>query len=391
MGLSHLIQRSITKKLLPSKPSNIISSSWFLADTTAKSFDLSGGSNGAKINSFDGNDRLKISKSSYHVSSGGFTRGVVFWEPNMPVTIEEFQMPRRKAGEVLIKTKACGVCHSDLHVIKGEIPFPSLVFPVGSRVAGAFIMPCGNCFYCSKFLFFLERPHASIYYCLYDSIEIPFNCYFIRKPISMYSMGGLAEYCVVPAHGLTILPNSLPYSVFTAYGAMAHAAQVRPGDSVAVIGVGGVGSSCLQIARAFGASDIIAVDVQDEKLEKAKTFGATATINSKIEDPIEMIKEITGGRGVDIAVEALGKPLTFSQCTQSVRDGGKAVMIGIAQAGAIGEIDINRLVRRKYQSLQTRESSEVWCFNKALGIAEIEDFQLVKNLSKKIENKKKIQ
>uniref|UniRef100_A0A6N2KPN0 Alcohol dehydrogenase-like C-terminal domain-containing protein n=1 Tax=Salix viminalis TaxID=40686 RepID=A0A6N2KPN0_SALVM len=183
-------------------------------------------------------------------------------------------------------------------------------------------------------------------------------------------MGGLAEYCVVPAHGLTILPNSLPYSesailgcaVFTAYGAMAHAAQVRPGDSVAVIG----------IARAFGASDIIAVDVQDEKLEKAKTFGATATINSKIEDPIERIKlnemqkfpthdesattkafwlclEITGGRGVDIAVEALGKPLTFSQCTQSVRDGGKAVMIGLAQAGAIGEIDINRLVRRKVQ------------------------------------------
>ncbi|KAG5223888.1 alcohol dehydrogenase class [Salix suchowensis] len=383
MGLSNLIQRSITKKLIPSKPSNIISSSWFLADTTAKSFDLSGGSNGAKINSFDDNDSLKISKSSYHVSSGGFMRGVVFWEPNKPVTIEEFQMPRPKAGEVLIKTKACGVCHSDLHVIKGEIPFPSPCaigheitgevvehgklsdrktierFPVGSRVVGAFIMPCGNCFYCSKGhddlcedFFAYNRSKGT----LYDGE----TRLFLRnsgKPISMYSMGGLAEYCVVPAHGLTILPNSLPYSesailgcaVFTAYGAMAHAAQVRPGDSVAVIGVGGVGSSCLQIARAFGASDIIAVDVQDEKLEKAKTFGATATINSKIEDPIERIKEITGGRGVDIAVEALGKPLTFSQCTQSVRDGGKAVMIGLAQAGAIGEIDINRLVRRKVQ------------------------------------------
>uniref|UniRef100_A0A6N2KPP4 Alcohol dehydrogenase-like N-terminal domain-containing protein n=1 Tax=Salix viminalis TaxID=40686 RepID=A0A6N2KPP4_SALVM len=158
MGLSHLIQRSITKKLLPSKPSNIISSSWFLADTTAKSFDLSGGSNGAKINSFDDND-------------------IVFWEPNKPVTIEEFQMPRPKAGEgqyMSFFAVACGVCHSDLHVIKGEIPFPSPCaigheitgevvehgelsdrktierFPVGSRVVGAFIMPCGNCFYCSK-------------------------------------------------------------------------------------------------------------------------------------------------------------------------------------------------------------------------------------------------
>ncbi|KAJ6728292.1 putative proteinD-DEPENDENT ALCOHOL DEHYDROGENASE [Salix koriyanagi] len=141
--------------------------------------------------------------SSYHVSSGGFTRGVVFWEPNMPVTIEEFQMPRPKAGEVLIKTKACGVCHSDLHVIKGEIPFPSPC-AIGHEITGEKLLK--------------------------------------GKPISMYSMGGLAEYCVVPAHGLTILPNSLPYSVFTVYGAMAHAAQVRPGDSVAVIGVGGVGS-----------------------------------------------------------------------------------------------------------------------------------------------------
>jgi hypothetical protein len=105
MGLSHLIQRSITKKLFSSKPSNILPSSWFLTDTTGKSFYHSGVSNGAKINSFDDTDSLKISKSSYHVSSGGFMRGVVFWEPNKPVTIEEFQMPRPKAGEVLIKTK----------------------------------------------------------------------------------------------------------------------------------------------------------------------------------------------------------------------------------------------------------------------------------------------
>ncbi|CAK7328554.1 unnamed protein product [Dovyalis caffra] len=383
MGFSHLIQRSIAKKLFSSKPSNILPSSWFLADTTAKSLHHNGGFKGAKISYFDGDDNTKISKSSYHVSSGGFMRGAVFWEPNKPVTMEEFHIPRPKAGEVLIKTKACGVCHSDLHVIKGEIPFPipcaigheitgevvehaeltdrKIVerFPVGSHVVGAFIMPCGNCFYCSKGhddlcedFFAYNRAKGT----LYDGE----TRLFLRnsgKPVFMYSMGGLAEYCVVPAHALTILPDSLPYAesailgcaVFTAYGAMAHAAEVHPGDSVAVIGVGGVGSSCLQIARAFGASDIIAVDVQDEKLQKAKIFGATATINSMKEDPIERIKEITGGRGVDIAVEALGKPLTFSQCTQSVRDGGKAVMIGLAQAGAVGEIDINHLVRRKVQ------------------------------------------
>ncbi|CAN0917568.1 Succinate-semialdehyde dehydrogenase (acetylating) [Linum grandiflorum] len=321
------------------------------------------------------------SDASYHISSGGFMRGAVFWDSSRPISIEEFHIPRPKAGELLIKTKGCGVCHSDLHVIKGELSFPSPCaigheitgevvehgpmtdskiihrLPVGSNVIGAFIMPCGNCFYCSKGhddlcedFFAYNRAKGT----LYDGQ----TRLFLRgsgKPIFMYSMGGLAEYCVVPAHALTTLPDTLPFTesailgcaVFTAYGAMAHAAEVRPGDSVAVIGVGGVGSSCLQIARAFGASDIIAVDVQDDKLEKAKIFGATHTVNAAKEDPVEKIREITGGRGVDVAVEALGKPVTFSQCTRSVRDGGKAVMIGLAKAGSVGEMDINHLVRRK--------------------------------------------
>ncbi|KAK7399321.1 hypothetical protein VNO78_10503 [Psophocarpus tetragonolobus] len=327
-----------------------------------------------------------VSVSSFQFHSAAlpsYMRGAVYWEPNKPLTIEEFHMPRPKTGEVLIKTKACGVCHSDLHVIKGEIPFssPCVVgheitgevvehgpltdnktierLPVGSRVVGAFIMPCGNCSYCSKghddlceAFFAYNRAKGT----LYDG-ETRLFFRNSGKPVFMYSMGGLAEYCVVPANGVSVLSDSLPYTesailgcaVFTAYGAMAHAAQVRPGDSVAVIGTGGVGSSCLQIARAFGASDIIAVDVQDEKLQKAKILGATHTVNSAKEDPIEKIIEITGGKGVDVAVEALGKPQTFAQCTLSVKDGGKAVMIGLAQAGSLGEVDINRLVRRKIQ------------------------------------------
>ncbi|KAL5566355.1 hypothetical protein UlMin_029519 [Ulmus minor] len=308
-------------------------------------------------------------------------RAAVCWEPNKPLTIEEFHIPRPKAGEILIKTKACGVCHSDLHVMKGEIAFSSPCvlgheitgevvehgaltdtktiqrFPIGSHVVGAFIMPCGNCSFCSKGhddlcedFFAYNRAKGT----LYDG-ETRLFLRSNEKPVYMYSMGGLAEFCVVPANGLTILPDSLPYTesailgcaVFTAYGAMAHAAEVRPGDSVAVIGIGGVGSSCLQIARAFGASDIIAVDVSDEKLQKAKIFGATHAINARKEDAVEKIREITGGKGVDIAVEALGKPQTFMQCTKSVKDGGKAVMIGLAQTGAVGEIEINHLVRRK--------------------------------------------
>ncbi|KAI3972801.1 hypothetical protein MKX01_019459 [Papaver californicum] len=325
----------------------------------------------------------KNESNSYHFGTGpSYMRGTVFWgKPNSPLTIEEFHMPRPKAGELLIKTKGCGVCHSDLHVMKGELPFPSPCvvgheitgevveygantdagitkrFPIGARVVGAFIMPCGNCSFCVKgqedlceAFFAFNRAKGT----LYDGE----TRLFLRSngnPVYMYSMGGLAEYCVVPAHALVVLPNTLPYTesailgcaVFTAYGAMRHAADMRAGDSVAVIGIGGVGSSCLQIARAFGASEIIAVDVQDEKLRNAKSLGATHTVNAAKEDAVDKIKEITGGMGVDIAVEALGLPQTFLQCTQSVRDGGKAVMIGLAPTGVIGEIDITRLVRRQ--------------------------------------------
>ncbi|XP_065008724.1 uncharacterized protein LOC135674609 isoform X1 [Musa acuminata AAA Group] len=230
-------------------------------------------------------------------------------------------------------------------------------FPVGSHVVGAFIMPCGNCFFCVKgqedlceAFFAYNRAKGT----LYDG-ETRLYLRSNGKPVYMYSMGGMAEYCVVPANALAVLPNSLPYTesailgcaVFTAYGAMRHAAEMLAGDSVAVIGVGGVGSSCLQIAKAFGAAEIIAVDVLDEKLQNAKILGATHTINGLNEDVVDKIKEITGGRGVDVAVEALGKPLTFMQCTKSVRDGGKAVMIGLAATNAIGEVDITRLVRRQ--------------------------------------------
>ncbi|XP_074311381.1 uncharacterized protein LOC141647183 [Silene latifolia] len=357
--------------------------------------------------------------SSYNVNNGGtskYMRGVMFTGPNQPLTFEDFHMPRPKANEILVKTKACGVCHSDLHVIKGEIPFasPCVVgheitgevvehgpltdsrtiqrFPVGSHVVGAFIMPCGNCSFCSKGqddlcedFFAYNRAKGT----LYDGE----TRLFLRsngKPVYMYSMGGLAEYCVIPAHGLTLLPDSLPYTesailgcaVFTAYGAMVHAADVRGGDSIAVIGIGGVGSSCLQIARAFGASPIIAVDISDEKLEKAKAVGATHVVNALKEDAVEKVKELTGGLGVDIAIEALGKPRTFQQCTQSVRDGGKAVMIGLADVNARGEVDINRLVRRQVKIIGSYGARARQDLPKIVKLAETGTFDLKAAVSK---------
>ncbi|EFJ12439.1 hypothetical protein SELMODRAFT_182435 [Selaginella moellendorffii] len=308
-------------------------------------------------------------------------RAAVLWEPGKPMTLEDMQMPRPKFGEVLLKTKACGVCHSDLHIIKKDQPFPLPVvlghevtgeivehgphtdaatlqrLPIGARAVGAFIMPCGGCFYCVKgqedlceTFFKYSRGKGA----LYDGqtrLFIASN----GKPIHMYSMGGMAEYCVVPSNALAVLPSTLPYSdaaimgcaVFTAYGAVKNAANLRAGETVSVIGIGGVGSSCLQLARAFGARQVIAVDVDDKKLENSKKFGATHTVNSAKVNPVEAIKELTGGRGVDVAIEALGKPKTFQQTAMSVRDGGRAVMVGLASFGTTAEFDMVHVVRRQ--------------------------------------------
>ncbi|XP_031109036.1 uncharacterized protein LOC116013427 isoform X2 [Ipomoea triloba] len=320
------------------------------------------------------------SASAYHLQGGpSHMRAAVFWEPNKPLTLEDFHIPRPKANEVLIKTKACGVCHSDLHVIKGELPFasPCVVgheitgevvehgpltdskiverFPVGAQVVGAFIMPCGSCGFCSKGQ---------------DDLCEAFFAYNRAK-------GTLYD-------GETrLFFRSSGCAVFTAYGAMAHAAQVRPGDAIAIIGIGGVGSSCLQIARAFGASEIIAVDVQDEKLQKAKALGATHTINSRNEDAVKKIKEITGGMGVDIAVEALGRTQTFGQCVQSVRDGGKAVMIGLTLSGAKGEVDINHLVRRQIKVIGSYGARARQDLPKLIKLAESGIFNLRAAVSRK--------
>merc|ERR1712018_649959 len=145
-----------------------------------------------------------------------------------------------------------------------------------------------------------------------------------------------------------MLPDSVPdtkaciigCALFTAYGAVKNAGMSlggRPGATVVVIGTGGVGSNAIQVCRAFGASKIIAVDIDDSKLEFAKTMGATHVINSR-----------TSSKTVpERVVEIVGNPITFNQAVLSVCDGGRAVMVGIAPVGTMAKVDITRLVRRK--------------------------------------------
>ena len=289
--------------------------------------------------------------------------------------IEEIPVPEPRAGEILVKVAACGVCHTDLHVMKAEVAFPTPAVmgheitgtvaalgpgvtgpPTGTPVACAFIMPCGFCIACGSGrddlcdnFFAMNRLKGT----LYDGTSR-----LRRKDgstLAMYSMAGLAEYAVVPATDVFPVPAGLPLqessvlgcAIFTAYGAVRHAAELRGGERIAVVAAGGVGINIVQIARAFGASQIIAVDVRDDKLEAAKRLGATDVVNARETDAVARVRELTDGRGVDTAFEVLGLPQTFTQAFEMIRDGGRMVGVGIAPVKATAAIEITRLVRRE--------------------------------------------
>jgi succinate semialdehyde reductase (NADPH) len=299
------------------------------------------------------------------------------WDGSGPtLTIEDIPRPRARRGEILLKVTACGVCHTDLHVLKSEVKFPSPAVlghevsgvveqigegvdnvAVGDRVVCSFIMPCGDCRHCVRGMEDLcERffAHNRLNGTLYDG-----ETRLARhdgSPLAMYSMGGLAEYCVVPASDAFKVPDGvglgevsiLGCSSFTALGAI-HNAELELGDRIAVIAAGGVGSSIVQFAVAAGVSQIIAIDVSDEKLKAVAALGATHTINSRNTDAVAEVKALTDGHGVDVAFEALGNPHTFATAMDILDDGGRAVVVGIAPAGSTGQIDLARMVRRKLE------------------------------------------
>jgi len=309
--------------------------------------------------------------------SSSLMTAAILNKANEPMSIERIPIPEPHEGEALVRVCACGVCHTDLHVIKGEVAFPTpavlgheisgtvvALGPAtkgptpGTPVVAPFIMPCGDCplclegrdDLCEKF-FGMNRLKGT----LYDGTTR------LRREdgssIAMYSMAGLAEYSVVPVAGLFALPPELPLvesavlgcAVFTAYGAVRHAADLRGGERIAVVACGGVGLNVIQIARAFGAAQILAVDVSDDKLEIARKLGATDTINASRMTSADVTKtafELTKGRGVHVAFEVLGRPETFTQAVELLGDGGRMIAVGIAAGRTAAPVEITRLVRR---------------------------------------------
>lgn len=296
---------------------------------------------------------------------------------NEPLRRDQVTVAAPKPGEVLVEVAACGVCHTDLHVIKDEVAFPKPAVlghevsgvvrqvgdgvthvETGDRVACSFIMPCGGCRHCAKGLedlcenfFNYNRLRGQ----LYDGTT---RLSRDGEDIAMYSMAGHATHCVVPARAVFALPDSVPLadaavlgcSLFTGHGAVRSVADVQPGESVAVIAAGGVGLSIIHLARAAGAAQVIAVDIDDEKLALARELGATETINSAAADPVETVHHLLG-HGVDVAFEALGSVPTVKLAVDLLDDGGRAVLAGIAPAGQTLDVDITKVVRRKLKIL----------------------------------------
>jgi S-(hydroxymethyl)glutathione dehydrogenase/alcohol dehydrogenase len=289
------------------------------------------------------------------------------------LNIEELREPEPKSDEVLIKVNSVGVCHSDLHVLKGHIPFPlpavlghevaGTVVKVGSgvdnvrvgdKVVSPFILPCGKCSFCMSGQedlcekFYNYNRLKGVYY---DGKTRLFTS--SGEPVNMYSMAAHAEYSVIPSTSVFKIPDTLDHAksailgcaIMTAYGACKNA-NLRPAETVAVFGIGGVGINVVQIAHRVFRTNVIGIDLGDEKLQYAKTIGAIGTINPKKEDPVKSILDMTDGKGVDAAIEVIGIKDTIGAAIRSVRSGGRAVLVGLSSKGSEASFEINSLVRR---------------------------------------------
>jgi S-(hydroxymethyl)mycothiol dehydrogenase len=274
-------------------------------------------------------------------------RAVVATAKKAPVTVETITVPDPGPGEALVRVKACGVCHTDLHYREGGIndDFPFLlgheaagtVEAVGDGVTSvapgdyviiAWRAPCGECRSCRR-----GRP----WYC-FNSANATQKMTLDGTPLSpALGIGAFAELTLVAAgQCVKIDERARPEAagligcgVMAGFGAAVNTGGVGRGDTVAVIGCGGVGDAAIAASALAGARTVIAVDVDPRKLEWAKRFGATHTVNSAEVDAVEAIKELTDGNGADVVVEAVGRPETYRQAFFARDLAGTLVQVGV--------------------------------------------------------------
>jgi S-(hydroxymethyl)mycothiol dehydrogenase len=289
-------------------------------------------------------------------------RGVIAREPGKPAEVEEFTIDPPGPQEVLVRILASGVCHTDLSAKNGVFGTEGFPFLLGHEGAGiiercgegvtnvkegdhvilAWRAPCGACRFCLRGL-----PHL----CAASLNAQPRMR--THDGITLNPVLGIGTFCthtVVHSHQAIPIDATLPKEqmsligcgVMTGVGAALYTSRVGPGDSVAVIGCGGVGDSVIMGAKLAGATTIIGVDVDPRKLEWAKEFGATHTIDARDGDPVAKIKELTGGFGVQHAFEAAGRTDTLETAIFCRDLAGSCVIIGVAGPGATMELPVGK-------------------------------------------------
>jgi D-arabinose 1-dehydrogenase-like Zn-dependent alcohol dehydrogenase len=253
-----------------------------------------------------------------------------------PLEAQEIAIPQVSARDVLIRVSAAGICHSDAHYRAGVSPVKCLPLTLGHEVTGTVEKPGADV------VRFADGERVCVHYlvtcghCVFCVAGTEQFC-TTAQMIGKHRDGGYAEFIVVPERSVFRLPDEIPCEqgaiLMCSSATSLHAlnkARLRPGETVAIFGIGGLGVSALQLARHLGAAEVFAVDINPRKLELAERFGAIP-VNASVGNPVEQLRGLTRGRGVDVALELIGLPLTMRQAVQSLAILGRAALVGLTQ------------------------------------------------------------
>jgi 2-desacetyl-2-hydroxyethyl bacteriochlorophyllide A dehydrogenase len=257
-------------------------------------------------------------------------------QPGRPLEMCDIPQPGTGNDDVLVRITAAGICHSDVHYRAGKSKAHPLPLTLGHEVAGVvdavgknvtqlgkgdrvclhYMVTCGRCAWCAN---------GNEQFCR------------IGAMIGKSRDGGYAEFILIPARSAFRLPDEISFEhgaiMMCSSATSLHAlnkARMKPGEAVAVFGAGGLGISAIQLAKTLGAGEVFAVDIQPNKLDLAKALGAVP-VNARADDPVKQIRDFTQGRGVDVALELIGLPLTMEQAVRSLAIQGRAALVGITQ------------------------------------------------------------
>ncbi len=263
-------------------------------------------------------------------------KSIRFVGVNQPLEMHEIPVPEIGESDILVKVKAAGICHSDAHYRAGISPVRPVPLTLGHEVAGIvekigsqvtnvrsgervclhYNLTCGDCYHCSTG-----------------------NEQFCEKALMLghHTDGGYAEYISVPARNAVHLPDEIPFeqgaTLMCASATAFHAlkkSRLKAGETVAVFGVGGLGQSAVQLAKAFGALEVFAVDINEQKLNLATQYGAVP-VNGMKTNPVDEINKLNKGRGVDVAIEMIGLQKTMKQALLSLGVMGRLVIVGLSK------------------------------------------------------------